>query len=208
MKSTFIIATMLAGASSLMAQEQTPFRFSIEAGVNISNLTQSDHVYRVGYYAGARGEYHFSKNFYGAAALQLTQKGMGGYDEDVLIDASSSCYMGYLQLPLYIGFGGQLNPVIRGFVETGPYFAVGIYGKDKGSSYSGGPDYRHSWDNDFFSEANDNPRRFEPGWGIRIGLDIIRHVRVTAGYEIGLTEVWDKSSNRNTSFSVGLGYTF
>jgi len=209
-KAITIIALCVALGAS--AQEQTrekPLRIGAEAGLTLSNYTNSDHYVREGFYIGARGQYQLN-DCYLSASLRLTRKGADCHTGD---DDGSDYYEAYyVELPMAIGISGKIGRKATLFGEMGPYVAVGVGGKNKGEIFGGKNTI--SYDNKFFSKKNDSPRRFGAGWGIHAGVRLNR-VEIIAGYEIGFCSVWSKSDNQfsnrdyhNSSFSLGVAYMF
>lgn len=218
LKTVAVALATLCVASHAEAQPNDvptkPFRIGIEAGLSINNYTGTDRYWREGFYAGAHGEWQLQTCFL-SASLRLVRKGADAFTGDSDSDDYYEAY--YVELPVAIGLRGRLGRRATAFVETGPYFAVGIGGKAKGESYAYANEHgmvTYKWDNRFFSSANDSPRRFDVGWGVRGGVSF-SHIGVVAGYEIGLMPVWDVShvayggeDHHNTSFTLGLTYMF
>ncbi|HLO58123.1 MAG TPA: porin family protein [Bacteroidales bacterium] len=108
----------------------------------------------------------------------------------------------YFRIPLMIGynFSGMDSPLgLRVF--TGPNAAFKLGGK--------------VGDNGVVGEVDlvDNMRSMIWGWNVGVGIDVIRYVFVDAGYEFGLSEVFDdqpdlNSGIRNNLFYVNAGLRF
>lgn len=213
MKKTLLLAALCV-VTVMNAQTGTDepakrFRIGAEAGLSINNYTNSDRSAREGFYVGARGEYRL-RGCYLSASLRLIRKGADAYTGDGGGDDFYEAY--YMELPMSVGGSGRLGRKTSIFGETGPYVAVGVGGRHKGENDDTGVMYK--WDDNFYSNANGNPRRFDAGWGIRGGISF-SHVSVSVGYEIGFIPVWNVSDSRlgnsnhhNSSFTVGVAYMF
>lgn len=204
---------LISSALSLQAQSGDRLRFGIEAGYTINNFTNSNRYCRLGGFVGVRAEYDHNQSLYFAGGLRFISKGtdsLNGYD-----GAADDYYTpSYIEMPLSVGIYKQYTKRLRIFAETGPYLAIGVGGRYAGSYSDMGPEYYKSWDYHFFSKGNGNPRRFDPGWGARVGFRC-KHVNVSVGYEIGFCTLAkggkinsDLSDMRNSSFNVGLTYLF
>jgi hypothetical protein len=108
----------------------------------------------------------------------------------------------YLRIPLMIGynFTGMESPF--GFrVFTGPNAAFKLSGKVGNDGVVGEVD------------LVDNMRSVILGWNVGIGIDIIKYVFVDAGYQIGLSDVFEEEDDlnsgiRNNLFYVNAGLRF
>jgi hypothetical protein len=108
----------------------------------------------------------------------------------------------YLRIPLMIGynFTGLESPM--GFrVYTGPNAAFKLSGK--------------VGDNGVVGEVDmvDNLRSVILGWNVGVGIDVFKYVFVDAGYQFGLTEIFEdqedfNSGIRNNLFYVNAGLRF
>lgn len=160
MKKLLLVLFVLTVSGALYAQNDKPLKFGVEAGVSVNNFVNSGRSTRGGFYAGVRGEYSFEK-IYLSGGLRFIRKGAdalaGESDSDDFYEAD------YLELPLAVGVKSKLGRLSDFFVETGPYFSVGVGGKAKGENLSYGPDKTIRWDYGFFTKENRNPSRFDSG---------------------------------------------
>lgn len=108
----------------------------------------------------------------------------------------------YLRIPLMIGynFAGAESPF--GFrVFTGPNAAFKLSGKVGNEGVVGDVD------------LVDNMRSVILGWNAGIGIDIVKYIFVDAGYQFGLSEIFEDSEElnsgiRNNLFYVNAGLRF
>lgn len=211
MKKAFLLALSLLSLSSLWAQESKPLRIGVEGGQSISNYINSDRISLLGFYVGVRGEYELN-HCYLSAGLRYIRKGADALKGDS--DSEDFYRADYLELPLAAGMKARLGKRADFFLETGPYLALGIGGKVKGSSISYGPDHIKYWDNGFFTKANGNPSRFDWGWGVKTGVSLWKSLQLSIGYELGFRQTLkepysdDFLEGHNSCFILGVGYMF
>ncbi|MCD8303131.1 MAG: PorT family protein [Prevotellaceae bacterium] len=208
---TFALAASAQRASS----SHTSFRgasqdvdmsvhFGIRAGLNVSNIKSKEGSYSenwgssVGYHVGVIADVPLAKNyFYITPGLYFTQKGSkeseGKYEYKV--------NPMYLEIPILFSgrytFGkAQLQ------VNFGPYFAVGVAGKEKETEYGD----TEKWD--FFGD--DGAKRFDAGLSVGAGVTIVKHYYIGFQYEAGLANLYDDSDEktRNKNFMISVGYNF
>lgn len=190
LKTLFMTALMAVSALAASAQSAGDVRFGVTAGMNVSNITDTDGDSRIGFNVGVKGEYNFSNSLYGTASLLFTQKGCKA-DGDVKLNP------GYLQLPVNIGYRYNVGETVSIFGETGPYFAVGVCGKYKVGSRKA----------DFFGEDGMDSKRFDCGWDVKVGVEA-SGFQIGLGYEYGFTKLWEDTSARNSNFMVSVAYMF
>lgn len=210
MKKLFLVLFVLAVTASLYAQNDKPLNIGVEAGVSVNNFVNSGRDPRGGFYVGVRGEYNL-ENVYLSGGLRFIRKGADAFGGES--DSDSFYEADYLELPLAVGVKSKLGRSSDFFVETGPYFSVGVGGKAKGENFSFGPGKTTRWDYGFFTKENGNPSRFDCGWGVRTGVRL-GSFELSAGYELGFCKVlkdsYDPSflEGHNSNFMLGLAYLF
>ena len=99
----------------------------------------------------------------------------------------------YLRAPVHLKYVGMLSNETDYFLSAGPSFLVSLGGKSK-ASY-GGVSY------DEKVEGGD----FEATFGLAGGLELSGNIRLSLGYDFGLT---DNDDVRRNFFHVGIGYLF
>ncbi|MBO7067067.1 MAG: porin family protein [Bacteroidaceae bacterium] len=173
MKKFFAVAILALATLTMNAQDFKKFRFGPTAGMTVSKVTDLGAKFGVGFQAGVRADYNFNDNFYLGSAFMLAQKGMK--DQAV----------GYLEIPINVGYRYNFNDNFSMFGEAGPYVGIGLYGK-----------------NSYFDAA----KRFDMGIGFALGTEISKF-QIRAGYEYGLTYVFPGGAH-NSSIFFGLAYMF
>lgn len=201
-------AALVCGSLTAMAQSAGNFRFGVTAGMNVTNITDSEGDSRIGFNVGLRGEYNITNNVYLGAGLLFSQKG-NKYDsafEDIEVTCKNN--PGYIEIPLAVGYRFDFGNNVYLFGETGPYFAFGVCGKTKLDSNIDSEIVENLLDkleSDFFGD--DGAKTFDAGWGLRVGVEFSKF-QVHLGYEYGFSKVWEDSSSHNSNFNVGVSYMF
>ncbi len=205
---TFALAASAQRASS----SHTSFRgasqdvdmsvhFGIRAGLNLSNQVdkydggKESASMHPGFHVGVIADIPLAKNFfYITPGLYFTQK---GYKED---DYKANPM--YLEIPIL--FSGRYTiGKAQLQVNFGPYFAVGVAGKEKYSSHG----YSEKWD--YFGD--DGYKRFDAGLSVGAGVTLQKHYYVGIQYEAGLANMYDDGDDdklRNKNFMISVGYNF
>lgn len=193
-KTLLMTALMAVCALAASAQSAGDVRFGVTAGMNLANISDTEMKSRIGFNLGVKGEYNFSNSLYGTASLLFTQKGC---KEDGI-----KVTPGYLQLPVNIGYRYNVSEGVSVFGETGPYFAIGICGKEKYDDEEGDESY------DFFGDTDEGgANRFDCGWSVKAGVEA-KGFQIGLGYEYGFTKVWKDTSAHNGNFMVSVAYMF
>lgn len=193
MKKVIIGLISLFWFYNLSAQE--PLRFGAVAGININEMSGGNSGKdQIGFHLGAKAELPFSNNFFLDGELLFIQKGYKTAKGEYMIDCEkhtmdSSLKSYYLQLPIYVGYKINLNQDITIFGGLGGYLGMGLFGKEK-SHYDG-----ISGSQKLYKDGNDN-QRFDCGIGVKVGVEIIKKVQISGGYEWGLI-----NTKKHTSYS-------
>ena len=185
-----------------MAFATTAFsQFSIHAGGNVSQFTGKDALgsTKLGYQIGITT--YSNKLFSVQPGLFLINKGAK--------HGSVTTNLNYLQLPVNLMLGYNINEDLRLVAGAGLYAALGLWGNVETNQVN---------KIEFFSQ-NDPFKAFDLGWQFVLGAQWGRY-GVRLSYQPGFTRVngnWnpDKNdySNRgphafNNSFKFGVSYTF
>lgn len=193
--------------------------FGVRAGINFSGthgIERNDMspYAKVGFNIGVTADFRLSDKIYLLTGLEYTVKGSKGKSfEPAGIDAwgvhhddhifTQKSNVGYLQIPLHVGYLWAINRDLRLMFHAGPYAAYGLRTRTfRKSVYDDG---RIEEDNiDYFGESS----RFDWGLGGGINIEYDRYV-LGLGYDHGLktiTPTYNKSKNRN--IYITLGYLF
>jgi hypothetical protein len=185
----FTLLSMFFLSGEIKATE--PIRFGIIAGINNSKFASGGINTIIGFHAGLKTEYHFSsvdKGIYIDAAALISLKG-GKFSAWEGQSRKYNPY--YIEVPIHIGYKLALNDRFSFLGNIGPYLGYGIMGNVV--EVNEGVTYR----SDVFSEYYFTSR-FDYGLGIRIGVEMMKKIQVTAGYDLGL----DQIENKNLTLSV------
>lgn len=215
-KSLLLAALLFCGITA-SAQQKGDFRIGVTAGMNVSNITNSEMDAAVGFSVGARGQYFITDGLYFGFGAIISQKGsrIEEAEEANGIEATitGTSRPGYLNIPLQIGYRFDFGNDMGLFLETGPQLGIGLWGKNKVEASSDDAridEYLDelNFEEDFFGDTDDGyAKRFELGWNVRAGFDI-KQFQIGLGYEQGLTTLYKYGKNRNWAFNIGLTYHF
>lgn len=189
---------------------------------------------KIGGVAGVNFRYMLPKahGTYLNAGVDWTQK--GAQMKDILV-GSQNFYgtiknnLHYIEIPIHVGFQYNISQELGFFGEFGPYFAVGVGGKNKLVVDGDGQaardletSYKIFKKND--KAALDNPyfQRWDAGLGFRIGAEYNQRYNLTLGCDWGMTDMYrDKYRDavidkfnvalpelKNFNFTIALGYRF
>lgn len=212
-KNLFFILMLLCGIATMSAQG---LRFGAEAAVDFSNPINSTGEHRTAFHIAAKGEYNFknaSKGWYLSAALGLYSKPgedeTGGEFDGVgnLSAAYTFSYTPwYLQLPVHVGYRYSLSNIVSLQIETGPYFAAGIFGREHLTiAYSNGN--REKYSGSCFGKDGAF-HRADIGWGVAAGVQLAGHWQVGVAYNLQFNSAVKESDIYNSVVGVTLGYIF
>lgn len=106
----------------------------------------------------------------------------------------------YLHLPVHVGYHWSLGRVCALYADAGPYFSLGLFGKNKTMDYITNTKTK--------TDTFDAIRRFDWGLGARVGVELMGHYRIGIGYDYGLQKLSKYNSERNNNFTISVGYVF
>lgn len=173
----FVIAVVaIITAVNVSAQD---FRWGVTGGVNfvwekfkVAGVGITSDTY-IGFQAGVKMEYdltkHITDGFYAEANLLYNLKG-GSF-------AGSHVNLGYAELPLNFGYRYPITDKISLLASLGPYFAVGVVGKDV--TEEGDTKIKV----DVFGE---DYKRFDFGLNYKLGVEMWNQWQFYFGYEHSL----------------------
>ncbi len=173
MKRILLLLVALMATCTLSAQE---FRWGPTLGMNLANVHFSDQNSSdcyVGFNLGVKGELTFtdaqSDGFYADARLLYTLKGGSwvGFHQN----------LGYLELPLNVGYRYAVSNDVRLFGGVGPYFALGVIGNNV--QKNGDTKIK----TDLFGVSY---KRFDFGLNYNVGVELYDKWQVFLGFEHGL----------------------
>lgn len=205
-------------------------------GFNASKLRNFDYNGKVGGTLGVKWDFMLPKahGTYLTAGVDWTQKGV---KDRVLVLLSSDEDWGtnkiqlhYLEVPVRVGYKYTMETMgepLGIFGEFGPYFAVGISGKNKLSVDRDGNDAREEeWSYNIFKKKHYphdiNYQRWDAGLGFRVGLEYAHHYVFSMGADWGLADLFRRSYRddfmddagkelykpKNVNFTMTIGYRF
>lgn len=180
-----IIAAIMLAVVGLQAGAATPYWEAL-AGLNFTTIDRSGVDYRMGVHAGVRGTLDMpsvTNGFYANAAALIT---LTGFKLDTINYSPVS-----LVIPIHAGYKYELDVKKYLFIEAGPYFSVGLFGKSEGR-------------NVFSKEAG--YKRFDVGLGVRAGLDLNEKWNFSVGGDFGFINRLDEGRSRTSTVMVTVGY--
>lgn len=217
MKKLFIIALATLFAGNAMALEYEPksgFTFQIFGGFVASNLKGTDwdgqgFKGKIGANFGVKADYMLpnAKGTYLTASVDWAQKGAKrDYAEPIAAPTETGInklQAHYLEVPVRVGYRFNFSNDWGVFGEVGPYFAIGVTGKnrikydndaldDKYEMYFG-KNYANVFGGAPIPAALTNIRanqRFDCGIGFRIGGEYHNQYSLAIGYDWGFTDVF------------------
>lgn len=198
-----IIAFSLFSIVSIEAQE---FRWGVIGGINVSSPTDCDS--QVGYSVGLKGEYLFKedKGFYLDFGMSLSKKGWKSklyYDMESTNSMRWKADSHYLNIPIQLCYKTPMGNKFSFFAGVGPYFGVGLFGKYKLVSDGKENILAKNVYDDYIN-------RFDWGIGTRVGVECMRHLQISIGYDWGMKKIrQDKlNDNKNRNFNVSMAFLF
>lgn len=202
--------------SAVVSAQEHGIRYGVTGGVNVSSYSMHasgmslDADSRVGFNVGFKvemGAAFILDGFYFDGSLLLSSKG-AEFNTSVDGEAVNNIVRPYyLEIPLHIGYRHTVGKSgnVSLFGTFGPYFAVGIGGKNKLESGNTTEKF-----DTFGSQGGLN--RFDFGLGIRGGVQLYDHYQIFLGYDWGLIDIAksnDIGYKLNTrNFYVGVAYMF
>lgn len=176
--------------------------FGVRAGLNITSVSNSELNSKVGFHIG--GLYSMplmsSVPLFFEPGFMLQLKG-GRISENGATNKVNAVYM---EIPAIFSYRLEINNTLSIVPSFGPFFALGIAGKNKISSGGSSESY------DVFGDDG-TAKRGDMGVKIAVGALLFQNIYVGMGYDASFLNV-DKSDNggkvRNGSFNISAGYYF
>ena len=211
MKKIFALAlAAIMCASSAKALEYIPESgFTVQGlfGMNISNFRHPDAAFdgltdpKAGFNLGVRGEYMLP-SCYGVfvnLGVNYTMKG-AKMDVPATLPDDYSCTVKfrpcYIEIPLHVGYRFNVLDNLGVFADFGPYFAIGVNGKEK-FEFDG--DAVEDYSTKFFRNSKmdlGEIQRYDFGLGFRVGAEYANHHSLNFSFDWGLTDMYRDSYRR------------
>ena len=193
------------------ASSQT-LRYGITGAMNVSNYNVEqggisyDPESRMGFKAGFRMELDapfITEGFYFDFEALLSSR--GAKIEQVVEGRymSNTLRPYYLEIPIHIGYRYDIGDNLGVFASFGPYFGIGLFGKNK--FFDGETTSKP----DAFGDAG--VKRFDFGLGLQGGVQLFSHYRIFLGYDWGLLDIaqeFEGGTVNNRNFYIGMSYMF
>ncbi|SEH32787.1 porin family protein [Chryseobacterium culicis] len=182
---TFTFAQKTSTASS------SPVRFGLKAGLNISNISNSDLNSKAGFYGGVFANIPVAQDF--SVQPEVLYSGMGAKFK---ANSDTKVNLDYISIPFML----QYNALPNLYLEAGPQFSFLVNSKFKNNSNS--------------ADAKDIFKTFDFGIGLGAGYYFTQNIGITARYVAGLTDVaknrpdLSEDKAKNGVFQLGLAYKF
>ena len=211
MKKIFALAlAAIMCASSAKALEYIPESgFTVQGlfGMNISNFRHPNSLVdgltdpKAGFNLGIRGEYMLP-SCYGVfvnLGVNYTMKG-AKMDVAASLPDDYSCTVKfrpcYIEIPLHVGYRFNVLDNLGIFADFGPYFAIGVNGKEK-FEFDG--DAVEDYSKKFFRNSKmilGEIQRYDFGLGFRVGAEYANHHSLNFSFDWGLTDMYRDSYRR------------
>lgn len=207
-----------------IGQSQAQLRIGAETGVNLSSVKVKGNHAQIMPTGGITLDYTCNNGVSVITGIHYTMKGANS----ILADNFRKELMvrlGYLELPVMVGYQIPLAPKINIIPSFGAYFALGINGYGEiGANFAqtGIGNTDGIWDNPFkeFNLKNEAQEKIKPferfDTGLRFGLSAeVYQFSLSLNYDLGLTNMWDGYPNdqlvsllKNRSIAISIGYKF
>ncbi len=190
MKKIVLLAAVLAMSVSAAFSQVS---FGVKGGLNLANLSNSESDMKLGFYAGAFGEYQVGDFFGIAGELLYSIQGLQEKEDGV----TAKQHLNYLNIPvlakLYIAEGLSL--------DVGPQFGLLMSAKTKGEE--GGVSVT--------VDTKDAFNSVDVSAGIGLTYNI-GNILIQGRYNLGLTDTMKDNDGddkfKNNVIQVGVGYRF
>lgn len=185
------------------------YRIGFDCGLSISKPKGESPL--TGYHIGVHTEKDFSLNdtFFLCTSLGLASKGWSYklYSLENEKDTyKQNCRLYYLELPLDCGYKFVINKQCKFLIVFGPYFGIGLFGKNKITNYP-----------ETLSDEGDpfklgTYKRFDWGGQFGGGIEINSHYQITAKYSYSMKKPtkgkWNTLNPKDRTTSISCIYLF
>jgi len=185
------------------------FTFGVRAGINFSKQyamdNQSDRSMRFGYQGGVTADINLARSFSINTGVFYIQKGWKTDYDDARGKIEKKDNASYIEIPLQASYRVNLSDQVQFQLNIGPYFAIGVSGKQKVTNTFANGD---SYEIDSFDEL-EGGKKFDCGLAVGAAITV-SHVYFGIGYERGLMNVSriENTKFQNGSIAISLGYNF
>lgn len=216
------IALVIALVASVGTTAQTPLwdatRSGSEAAIQVQaglNVSQFLHIPRwnkskAGVNVGVMVEKPIFNSLSAKVGLFYTMKGgIGKNDAGFGGILTTTLNPGYLELPVMASYRYALNSDIRLQFDFGPYFAIGLHGKDVKKN-SGNGSFSKPTETEYELFGGDDPQMKRFDFGFRLGPQLVWKERfsVALAYEVSAMNVSNMGGKiGNSNFMINIGYT-
>lgn len=220
-----ILLTLFLASVFCMASKAQEFRLGVTGGYNLSSPSAYDS--KSGFHAGVKGELGLpqaTKGLYVDFGLLLSSQGWktpGYYYSGSTRSAGTTpgtppsgytsdwkCTPYYLSIPVHVGYKFPAGRNVSLFVNAGPYFNIGLFGKAKETiTPDNGRATTYTKADNVFSDKMQE--RFDWGLGFRAGVEIARHIQLGIGYDWGMKNINKNGVDcKNRTFTASCAYMF
>ena len=177
-----VIAAIVISGLSMKADAQ--FRFGLRAGVNVSTLHFNNSIFdssnRAGFTGGIITEFTMPVVGIGFdASLMYVRRNQPWFEENI---ATEKVGRDYIDLPINLKWKMNIpviNAIARPFLTTGPVFSLMTGSKNYMEDVKG--------------------RRFDTAWSFGAGVELLKHLQVSASYGLGLTKALKTTGATSTA---------
>lgn len=223
MNKLLLLAICFCGATATLHSQ---IRIGVDAGVSLSNAKVEPKDIQTLPVGGVSFDYTFHNNVSIISGLYYTMKGAKNietisYCEDYAVFDTR---LGYLELPIMLGYRFSLSEDFRIVPAIGGYLACGLNGKADFSLFTTfDPQYSSllEWKNPFNNYVPQNKleypmkgfNRFNGGFKFQLSAEYKQFV-FTASYDLGMKDLWNHteeysvSGMRNRDLMFSIGYRF
>lgn len=185
------------------------FTIGVRAGANFSKQNNkgdgSDHDFRPGFHVGATADINIVRSFSVNTGVLYIQKGYKIDYSDYRGSLKTTDNTSYIEIPVLASYRVKLSDAAQFQLNFGPYFAVGVSGKQKvRSTFPGQQDYEI----DSFDQY-DGMKKSDIG--VHVGAAVVyNNMFIGAFYERGLKNVSNVTGAKfqNGTIGINVGYNF
>lgn len=188
-KFAIALVALMAVSTASYAQD---FGFGVKAGLNVSNISNSDLNAKTGLTAGVFADYHCNDWFGLSADLLFSREGGRHKANGVTHIVKSN----YLNLPIMAKFYVLDKLAVNVGVQPGLMLSAKAKAKANG--------------NDATNSISDNFKSFDLAFPMGVSYDLNDHFVLDARYNLGATKIYKHgdSDSKNNTFAFTVGYRF